>query len=284
VARVACPCGSDEARVVLDTRAAFARRYRLLECARCHLRRPDVEPDAQALDAYYEGYGRYADPAWLREELVRREPAARRLLGKLRRYLAPRPVTGRFLEVGCASGALLSQLQALSSLECHGVEIDSASVEAAKQRLPGRVFHGQLADAGFPDGHFVAAMLDQVIEHVPDTGALLAELHRVLAPGGVLFVGTPNFRGVAARLLGTHWKELLPSDHIRMFSPPSLRWHLEHAGFEPLTVYTAGLALVRRDRKNLLPLRAGGIPARLVSLGLRALRLGDGLVGVARKP
>src|SRR5215470_9746837 len=192
-----CPCGATRSTAVLDTGNAFPRRYQVLECARCGLRRPDVEPSAAETGQYYDGYGRYSDEKWLAAELERRRAPAERLARRLARALAPSPLEGRFLEVGCASGALLYNLDRQTPLECWGVEVDPASARLAAERLPGRIATGTLADAKFPSDHFAAAYLEQVIEHVADTTGLLGELWRVLRPGGVVLLGTPNFRGVA---------------------------------------------------------------------------------------
>lgn len=268
----------------MDTRNAFSRRYRILECARCRLRRPDVEPSEQELGQYYDGYGRYSDPAWVAADLERRRRPAQRLRRKLERVLAPDPLAGRFLEVGCASGGLLANLARISPFECWGVEIDPESARLAGTRLPGRITAGRLEDAHYPSDHFTAAYLEQVIEHVADTSGLFSELWRVLRPGGVVVMGTPNFRGVAARLLGTSWKELLPSDHVRMFSPASLRWFLDEHGFTDVRVMTGGLWLLDHQGHDRLPLRRDGLLARLLGRGAGALRLGDNLSAVARKP
>jgi SAM-dependent methyltransferase len=186
--------------------------------------------------------------------------------------------------VGCASGSLLWNLARSSKLECYGVEIDRESARLAAERLPGRITAGRLEDAAYPDAHFVAAYLEQVIEHVVDIRGLFRELWRLLLPGGVVFMGTPNFRGVAARLLGTRWKELIPGDHLRMFSPPSLRWYLEDAGFTDVRVATGGLWLLDHQGRDHLPLRREGLVARVLARGLGAFGLGDNLSAIARKP
>ena len=268
----------------MDTGDAFERRYHVLECERCHLRRPDVEPTAAELGRYYDGYGRYTDPTWLANELERRRGPALRLRRKLARELAPEPLEGRFLEVGCASGGLLWNLARISNLDCYGLEPDPESARIASERLPGRITNARLEDAKYPANHFAAAYLEQVIEHVAETAALFRELWRILRPGGVVFMGTPNFRGFAARLLGVGWKELMPSEHLRMFSPPSLRWHLVEAGFTDVRVATGGLWLLDRRGRDRLPVRRDGLLARIVARGLGTLKLGDNVSAIARKP
>jgi SAM-dependent methyltransferase len=279
-----CPCGATSAIAVLDTRDALPQRHVVLECSRCRLRRFNVEPSAEELARLYDGYQTYSNPSWVADERARRRPVAERLLRKLARALAPAPLEGRFLEVGCASGGLLWNLARISRLDCHGVEIDPQSGKVAAEALPGRVTIGSLEDAGFPADYFTAAYLEQVIEHVPDTPGLFRELRRVLRPGGVVIMGTPNFRGLASRLLGPRWKEFRPIDHVRMFSPPALRWFLENGGFADVRVATGGFWLLDREGRDRLPVARDGLVARVVARGLGALRLGDVLTATARKP
>jgi SAM-dependent methyltransferase len=282
-ATTTCPCGATQARVALDTGGVLPKRHLVLECLRCRLRRPDEVPPEDEVGRTYDGYGRYADPAWLADELGRRRGPAERLRRKLERALAPAPLAGRFLEVGCASGGLLRNLARVAPLECWGVELDPISARLAAEWLPDRITTGSLEDARFPSDHFTVAYLEQVIENVADTTSLMRELRRVLRPGGLLLLGTPNFRGVAARLLGARWKEMVPSHHVRMFCPASLRWHLGANGFIDVRVRTAGLWLLEHDGRDRLPISRDGIPARLLGRGLGALRLGDLLSATARK-
>jgi len=277
---VTCPCGSSDLRVVADTGTRFDERFRIHACRRCGLRFPDRLPDVAELSRYYDGYGSYSDAAWLERELPRRQVQARRLLGRIRRLGPP---AGPFLEVGCASGALLWNLAQIAPFPCHGLEVDPASAALARKLLPDRILTGTLESSRYPDGQFAVVYSDQVLEHVVDTGAHLDELRRVLAPGGLLLLGTPNFGGVGARLLGQDWKEFIPADHVRMFSPRSLGYHLRAHGFRSVRVTTGGLWLKRRDGKDLLPVPPTAWPVRLAARGLGLLGLGDVLQASARR-
>jgi SAM-dependent methyltransferase len=70
-------------------------------------------------------------------------------------------------------------------------------------------------------GTFDAALLTQVLEHVPDPAAVVRELHRIVKPGGRVYITVPLV-----------WElHELPHDYFR-YTPASLRHLLESAGFE----------------------------------------------------
>src|SRR5918911_194759 len=64
------------------------------------------------------------------------------------------------------------------------------------------VVHGILEEAAFPAGWFDAVFMIDVIEHLADPVRTLAEVARVLRPGGTLCLVTPDASAVAARLAG----------------------------------------------------------------------------------
>lgn len=105
--------------------------------------------------------------------------------------LRPRASGGRALDVGCGVGQVVGRLTA-DGIEAHGVEISEPNAARARQVCP----HVQLYDGRtlpFPDGHFATVGTLNVLEHVDEPEAFLAELVRVAAPGGRLVVSSPNF-------------------------------------------------------------------------------------------
>lgn len=91
------------------------------------------------------------------------------------------------LDVGCGDGRLAA---ALPQYRWCGVEPDPVLREAARARGV-RVLPGCAEELPFPDGAFDAACLFDVLEHLEDDRAALAEARRVLKPGGLLFVSVP---------------------------------------------------------------------------------------------
>lgn len=100
------------------------------------------------------------------------------------------------LDVGCGDAALSGLLAMQLNARIEGVDVTPGSIELAraefaKRKLPG---HFQLVDGyayPFPDSSFCAVVCSDVIEHVQKPAQMLAEMWRVLAPGGVLVVTTP---------------------------------------------------------------------------------------------
>ncbi|MGW2147876.1 class I SAM-dependent methyltransferase [Nonomuraea bangladeshensis] len=92
----------------------------------------------------------------------------------------------RLLDVGCGSGVVTEAALALGAVVT-AVDADPAMVELTARRFPGAaVRRATLPELPFGDGEFDAVAGNFVINHVPDTGAALRELRRVLRPGGTL--------------------------------------------------------------------------------------------------
>ncbi|HZR91447.1 MAG TPA: methyltransferase domain-containing protein [Gaiellaceae bacterium] len=172
------------------------------------------------------------------------------------RALGRAPGAGdRILEIGCGSAAtalacveggasavatdvsLRWLALARTRLREHGAEGAVSLVACAAERLP------------FPEETFDVVVASDVIEHVQDAGAVVAEAARVLRRGGLLFLATPNRFSLGlephVRLPGVGWLprplarryvELVrrtPYDHVRLLSSFELRRLLQVSGLEP---------------------------------------------------
>jgi SAM-dependent methyltransferase len=143
----------------------------------------------------------------------------------------------RLLDVGCGSGDFLQRMRSLG-WEAVGVEPDP--VAAARARSANLdVRDGLLVDAAFDDDSFDAIVLSHVIEHVHDPVGLLRECGRVLRPGGVLIVMTPNLDSVGHRRFGADWRGLEPPRHLHLFSSRSLSTCIRTAGLTLTGVRTS---------------------------------------------
>jgi len=128
---------------------------------------------------------------------------------------------GSLLDVGCNVGGFLRHCRdCFPGLSLAGVEVNPDALEAARANLPDAELH-QVGSAALPfaDGRFDCVTCIEVLEHVPadDRRASLAEMRRVLRPGGRLVLRTPHagafafldphnlrfrFPGLYARLVG----------------------------------------------------------------------------------
>jgi SAM-dependent methyltransferase len=133
-------------------------------------------------------------------------PSRRRLLsyvgrwGRARRWLPPEARV--VADVGCASGYGTAALTGAgrSRRRVIGVERDPDHLSEAARRFPWLpVVEGDAAALPFEDGSLDAVVMLDVLEHVPDPRAVVAEIRRVLSPGGALVLSVPH-RGLFARL------------------------------------------------------------------------------------
>ncbi|MFO0574806.1 MAG: methyltransferase domain-containing protein [Polyangia bacterium] len=98
----------------------------------------------------------------------------------------------RVLEVGCGAGNILEQIG--PGAELHGVDLSPFLLEKAARRLGPRAVlqQGFAEKLPYADASFDRVYCSEVLEHVLDPGAVLAELRRVVKPGGRVVVSFPN--------------------------------------------------------------------------------------------
>ena len=117
-------------------------------------------------------------------------------LQKRLRFMAPylKPDKARLLDCGCGAGEYVAALTQIHGMEAWGVERLTEKIHQAKASNPcaDRIVAGDLENLAFPDEHFDIALLNEVLEHVPNEAAVLQEIRRVLRPGGLLLIFSPN--------------------------------------------------------------------------------------------
>jgi len=104
------------------------------------------------------------------------------------------PVSGlRILDCGCGAGAYVMALLELGA-DTQGIEYsrDKVADFLSKGREVHRVRQGDLESLPFPNNTFDMALLNEVLEHVPDDNRALEEIFRVLKPDGHLVIFSPN--------------------------------------------------------------------------------------------
>lgn len=215
-------CGETETRVVWDCGTfSFAR------CRRCghHFQNPrPVFDDLKArYDAEYfqyeienaEGFLSLMRMGLVDVKFFDEEPTLR--------------AAGAFLDVGCATGALLAEFRD-RNWAVQGIELcePAARYGIEQRRVPIHV--GTLDDAPFAPETFSAVHSSHVIEHVPDPRAFVRRIHELLQPGGVLVLVTPDRSGAQARLFQARWRSAI-ADHLNLFSAAHLRALLHSEGF-----------------------------------------------------
>lgn len=223
--RVAVPCtlcGSSEAAFLWeshDHRMKTPERYQ--RCLACQAVYVSPRLSDAALQAFYEEF--YAET----EEVDRDDGMERKVLKRLARLVPDR----KLLDVGCGEGFFLSKARE-QGFEPYGTEISAHAAATARQRFGLLSVHvGPLAEAPWDDGFFDAVSLLNVIEHLTSPPQELGHIRRMLKPGGVLVVRTPNLESVMARLLKNRWYHCI-CEHLTVFTPSTLSRFLDRMGFD----------------------------------------------------
>ncbi len=225
-----CPnCGVDNAKGfdIATQEAGAPRRCRVIECA-CGLRYlEDYAADRSAV--YGEEYAMWAKSAEADEAVIgaAKREAFRAQLAELARFVDG--AGKRLLDVGTGKGYLLDEARDLD-FDCHAVEISAYAAAAAERKFPGRVFTGTLDAARYPEASFDVVTITDVLEHVADPHALVAELGRVLKPGGLLLVITPDAGSFSRKLLGGRWFQF-KYEHVTYWDRRSVAALLGRHGF-----------------------------------------------------
>ncbi|HOW63960.1 MAG TPA: class I SAM-dependent methyltransferase [Candidatus Paceibacterota bacterium] len=99
----------------------------------------------------------------------------------------------KILDCGCGAGAYLLAFLELGA-DAYGIEysVDKVSQYQSRGLHTDRVNQGDLEKIHYPSNTFDLALLNEVLEHVPDDGRALSEIFRVLKPGGYLALFSPN--------------------------------------------------------------------------------------------
>lgn len=267
--------------------------YPLAACLACGIRFLRVQPAGETLEGLYAPA--YFDRAFRcgRVAAASHDEAAfveenRGLLDSFERLGPP----GRLLEIGSAMGWLLKHATE-RGWRVQGVELSAAAVAHARG-LGLDVMQGELPGAGLPAGAFDLVYLGDVLEHVPDCRAVLAEVARVLAPGGHLVLRGPITTHSIARRVGMAGYELLGRD-IVLREPPYHLWEFTPRSLLGL-VARVGLSKVSLAQSKIPPGRPHGEKSPLQQMAMAALdavnvpitralnALGDRVVLVAQKP
>ena len=115
---------------------------------------------------------------WFRHRLLVRELAASRAQGTV-------------LDAGCGHGRM-AELLSKRGLQVFGFDESSLAVSKAATRVPDALFwSGSLLQMALPDAKFDAVISGDVLEHLEDDKKAVAEIFRVLKPGGLAVVSVP---------------------------------------------------------------------------------------------
>jgi SAM-dependent methyltransferase len=226
-----CPlCGDDHRMPFVEaadpTPGGDGLRFAVVRCGGCGLHFTSPRPDRATIGQFYPPtYGPFRKPR-------DRDRSAR--YRALEAVIGDGP--GRLLDFGCGAGGLLAWA-AHRGWSVTGIDVSEDAVATVRRGLGVRALHGTLPYPKLSGELFDVITMWHVMEHVHEPLAVLAEAHRLLAPGGRLVIAVPNIDSTAFRRFGSAWYGLDLPRHLTHFTPATLRSMLERAGFMQVRVW-----------------------------------------------
>jgi len=150
----------------------------------------------------------------------------------------------RVLDMGCGGGrhafGCLRRGAVVVALDADPGEVKGviglmmAMVEAGEvpEGGAGAGVRGDALRLPFPDGAFDKVICAEVLEHLPDDSSAMAELSRVLRPGGLLAISVPRYGPELVNWSLSEQYHSVPGGHLRIYRRRQLLGRLEDAGLE----------------------------------------------------
>jgi len=218
-------------KLLYDDRYGYPGEFGLYYCTNCSHRSLDVQMTADQLTDLYTNY-------YPRSELDVASWAPQKENTYLCRWWnglgssAFRwvPPNVKVLDIGCGFGQSLGYHRA-RGCDAHGVELD-VNIRSVAERYRLNIMVGLFNADNYDPDSFDYVTLDQVIEHVSDPITFMEGVKRVLKPGGITVISTPNAQGWGGRLFRNKWVHWHAPYHQQFFSVKSMQIAAIKSGFE----------------------------------------------------
>jgi 2-polyprenyl-3-methyl-5-hydroxy-6-metoxy-1,4-benzoquinol methylase len=198
------------------------RHVSVIQCRRCGVRRrmPGISDEfEQEYHAPYIEQGQAIHPHQLSH-------FADLMMARLRQFTAK---DVKFLDVGCSTGRVL-RLAATLGFTSIGLDYSQWAAEYCT-KLGFETRHGSLLGQWADGERFDIIHCSHTIEHVPDPISYLAEIHRLLKPGGQLMLAFPNYASFPRIALGRKWGAWCLDSHLWQFTARQMCRLLREQGF-----------------------------------------------------
>ena len=163
---------------------------------------------------------------WVKQNIFER--------GWMRKVLADRNAGSRVLEIGAGSGSQLKYLYSISPVDIKLTANElgfPAQTRASLSALNIEMLEGPIEEVN-TTAEYDVIISKHVIEHVIDPVRMFRWISGHLAPGGILYLETPDFGALTRRLFGTHWYATSYPRHFHLFSRGKIAELARYSGLE----------------------------------------------------
>lgn len=224
ILRTQCPlCTTDRSSLL---RGHEAHRLRL--CPVCGFVFSERVPSPEELARYYSTYP--ATPPL--------SPITRRRFQELIEGMEALVQGRTMLDVGCGRSDLLDVAQA-RGWTTHGTELHPAAVELGRSKGH-RMHEGPLRVEDHGDRRYDLIVSVEVLEHLTSPMEEVQRMARLLAPGGVLYITTPNFDALNHTIAGPRWRMFNHPEHLCFFTRRTIDRCFRSNGLRKVRLRTTG--------------------------------------------
>lgn len=240
-------CGSNNFNLLFKNYDRLHKKpgvFNVVKCKNCGL--VFLNPRPRDISAYYpDDYSPYnlpraTFPEFLTSKFLNSEKYYKKNKNALECFFAyvfeliyspvPFRYFGKALDVGCGRGTGLYSLKN-AGWDVYGFDTSKKAVEFARKKLGLKnIFMGTLENRKYPENFFDVIILSHVIEHLPDPVKTLNKIKKILRPGGLLLITTPNFGSFGAKIFGQYWYPVDSPRHLFLLDKETLKKMLNKVG------------------------------------------------------
>ena len=215
--------------------------FNVVRCNICSLTYIRPLPSKRSLEKLYEKFD-YSN-ALVAEKVIRKD--ALESLIKIERFTRMRSL----IDIGCGRGYFLDEARKRKWI-VFGIDYSNEVIGYASKDLYLPVERADIFSFK-SKRKFDVVTLNQVIEHVTQPNLLIEQCNKLLNPGGLLYIATPNISSLLAKLKKLDFDYLMPPEHIGYYNYETLSRLLNDNGFTVLKCsfwsYSSDLAgLIKR--------------------------------------
>lgn len=205
-------------------------------CTTCGVYITNPRPTQETIGYYYpDTYGPYSST------LIPTSAKKSKILGFLRSILQtkenyiPKMLPQSLLDIGCASGLFIDQMQKLG-WQVEGIEFSQSAVDNARRKGL-NVHHGSMLDFECGPEKFDLITAWMVLEHIHDPINALEKIYSWLKPTGTLTISIPNAASFDFKSLGEHSYGIHIPNHLHHFTPNTISKILTDVGFSDIRIH-----------------------------------------------